>query len=179
MRGFTEVTTEEELKTFEDVTDGFWDAIVKEARLLNRGHVEKDSRILHPGRGFDVQILFQSQQRDHDVEVILCRAESCSFDAFVFEDGMTCSIDRNGPKRVILFGSIYADQLFYRTCPKSGQGAVLGTELPSSVAVPASLIEPGWRQCSECCDAWQAPDDLVFSRCPSCGNVTELPERTA
>jgi len=176
MRGYTEVTTKEELSTFENAIDGFVDCIVKDARLLNRGYVDAQSRSLHEGDGFDVQIVFQSQNVEHDVEVILCRVQSCNFDASVLEEAMACSIRETGtwPERAIHLGDLCCAQIFYRLHPKSGQGAILGPELPSSLAIPATQLKLGWRQCSECLDAWQEADETLISRCPACGSLTEL-----
>jgi hypothetical protein len=174
MRGFAEVTTEQELKAFEDVVDGFVDVILKEARVFNRGYVHKDSRSLDEGNGFDLQLLFQSQNRDYDIEVILSGAQSFQFDSSVLDDGMACSIEVGYPTQQVLFGNVYAARLFYRTHPKNGVGAFLGQELPSPEAIPAAILEPGWRQCSNCCDAWQETDEVQFSRCPSCASLTEV-----
>ncbi len=176
MRGYAEVSTKGALEKFEDDIDGFLDAIVKEVHLLNRSYVEKDGRSLFMGNGFDVQLIFQSQNRDHEFEVILSGVQSCQLDADVFDDGMKCSITTKDqwPGREICLGGICAWKMFYRTRPKSGQGAVLGPELPSPSAIPATLLQPGWRQCSGCADAWEEADQFRFSRCPSCGTLTDM-----
>jgi hypothetical protein len=176
MRGYTEITTQQELDAFEDAVDGFVDAIVKEARLLNRGYVEQEGQGLITGDGFDVQLVFQSRSRDHDIEVILCRVQACDLDADAFEDGMPCSITETGrwPEREVRVGDFRGAQMFYRTLPRSGRAAVLGPEMPSATAIPATTPQAGWRQCPACCDAWEEAGDVQFSRCPSCGALTEL-----
>lgn len=164
MRGFTEVTTQAELDAFEDVVDGFIDAVVKEARLLSRGNM------------FDVQLLVQSANLDQDVEIVLHRVESYVLCAGVLDDGLPCTIRETGtwPPREVTVGDLTAAEFFYRKRPKSGPGAVLEGEMPSPVAVPASDLGKGWRQCSECSDAWEESPARIFSRCPSCGALTEL-----
>lgn len=177
MRGYIEVTTTHDLKKFEDVVDGFVDAIIKEMHVLNRSFVQKDSRGLVMESGFDVQIIFQSQNRDHDVEVILRGVRSLSqIDPDVFDDGMLCSIieTKGWPEREIKIGGLIGSQMFYRRRDKAGEPPVLGPEIPSPEALPATPLDGDWRQCSQCCDAWKESESVVFSRCPSCGRLTEL-----
>lgn len=176
MRGFTEIINANELNAFEDVVAGFVDAIIKEAHILNRGYVQKHDRSLVMDEGFDVQLIVQTQNRDFEVEVVLCGVDSCNLDSHMFDDGLECSIRETGtwPEREIKIGDLSGSQLFYRSREKSGSSSVLGPELPSPSAIPASKIEPGWRQCSNCADAWQESETTTTSRCPSCASVTEL-----
>jgi hypothetical protein len=178
MRGYIEVTNADELKAFEDVIDGFVDAVIKEMHILNRSFVQKDDRWLVTGAGFDVQVIFQSQNRDHDVEVILRGVRSPShIDPDVFDDGMLCSIKetKSWPEREIKIGGLCGSQLFYRTRDKAGERPVLGPEIPSPVAFPATPLDSDWRQCSQCCDAWKELESVTYSRCPSCGQLNGEP----
>lgn len=177
MRGYKEVSTQQELDIFDDVVDGFVDSILKEARLLNNGYVEIDGQGLCEGGAFDMQLIIQSQRREYEIEVFLCHVESFDFGYWNITDGMALSIKESGswPEREIRIGELcIAAQMYYKTRPKSGLGAMLGAELPSSTAVEATSIKPDWRLCSKCCDAWEEADDVQFSRCPSCKTLTEL-----
>ncbi len=179
MRGFTEVTTKFELQVFERAVGHFVDAVIKEAHLLHSTHVVPESRAMAFGHGIDVQLIVQTQTVEFDIEIVLCGLNTpLVLTDLVYDDGLDCSIGDTGrwPAREIRIGDLRAARLFYRTRPMSGPGAMLGPELPAPDAVPAASLQSGWRQCSECCDAWEELDAMVFSRCPSCGAMTELAE---
>lgn len=55
-----------------------------------------------------------------------------------------------------------------------GPGLIVGFELPTSEAHEAKKIEGCWRQCGNCCNAWEESPKVEFSRCPDCGEVTRL-----
>lgn len=46
----------------------------------------------------------------------------------------------------------------------------------ASKAIPAALIEHGWRQCSRCGNAREDASRNAFSECPSCKSLTRLDE---
>jgi len=175
MKGFAEVKTQAQLTEFEDAVVDFVDAVFKEVRILNRAYVNAD-RSLQCDFWLDAQIIVQSQNLDHEIELILVGLRSLEISADMFEDGVVCSLRETGgwPPQEIKVGAITTSQLFYRRRPRSGRSAVFGPELPSPLAVPAVCVRAGWRQCSECCDAWEEDDRITFSRCPACGELTEL-----
>jgi len=167
MLGYVEVTTADGLNAFESVVDGFIDASVREVRLIDRRS---------PLGGFDAQILVTCPSRNHDVELVLCGVGSFEVWSGPYEDGIACSIAETGgwPPLAIRIGDVKAAQLFYRVHVDRAAGAVLGPEPPSPTAVPAEGLQDGWRQCSQCCDAWKEPDSRRYARCPFCGVLTEL-----
>jgi hypothetical protein len=70
---------------------------------------------------------------------------------------------------------VVSESLFYKVRTEClGVQARLKSEVPSSDAVPASVLDQNWRQCSACCDAWEWELSEIFSYCPSCGLLTEL-----
>jgi len=181
MKGYTEVRTQDELDAFDHVVDGFFDAVVKEAHVLNRSHVHREDSSIAMGDGFDVQLIIQTQNRDFEVEVVLRRVTTIHLDSDILDKPLMCSVIESGvwPPREIRIGALRGAELFYRTRPKSGSCATLGSELPSPQTIAAVRIQQGWRQCSGCRDAWEEPEHLSFSRCPSCGALTELVEPDA
>lgn len=179
MRGYTEITTQAELDAFVEEVDALWDSILKETHVLNSGFVNRTDPYLATSVGFHVQMIFQSQVVHHDIEIVLCGIEEFRFDCHCLEDGIrTWSVRETDkwPRLEIRIGNLVASRMFYRLRPKSDRAAILGEEVPHPDAPPATIIEPGWRMCQHCINAWQKDESIIFARCPKCGHVTELAE---
>jgi hypothetical protein len=50
----------------------------------------------------------------------------------------------------------------------------VGFELPREDATGATSVDECWRQCTNCSNAWRENPEVVYSRCPECGQLTKL-----
>ncbi len=55
-----------------------------------------------------------------------------------------------------------------------GPSLRLGFELPREDAIVATSIDECWRQCANCSNAWRENPEVSYSRCPECGQLTNL-----
>lgn len=168
MRGYIEVDSADKLEALQTRLNGFHDALIREIHAINReGEGPED---------FDVRMLIHVPWLAFDVEAVFIALESGTFDAGWSSDHRSSFRDWGVPYYQIEFGGMRCRRLFYRyterDCSRAGTG--LGAEIPSPYAYEATTIHPGWRMCSECCNAWQVDEKVIFSRCPRCHLLTEL-----
>jgi len=165
-----------------DSVAGFHDAMAKEFHIGNRGHVMSDHSMAM-SHCFDLQLLIQSQCAPFCVELVFCNVRDLRISnpgEFYDATGSVTRVSAPVGKVDIELEfdaclSIKAEELYY--CVRDswlGPQTFFGHEIPSSAAIPASKIDEVWRQCSNCSDAWEESPDVVFSRCPSCGELTEI-----
>jgi len=146
--------------------------------MINRGFVHKN-KSMDMSHQFDARILFQTQWDPIAFELLCINVSHLSAtgpEEFSGSSGKVIQV----PETLIELSldgefTVQCKKLFYKLCPeKYGNLEHLGSEIPSCNMVCATLIEPGWRQCSNCSEAWQIEDYRKISTCPKCNTVTEL-----
>jgi hypothetical protein len=162
---------------------GFHDSLTKEIHLVNRAFVRgSDKSMVMPAR-LDAQALIQSQWEPFAMELLFIGIRELHLSGAAEYWGASGVVEVvTSPvetKRVKLaFDSelkIASDYLFYRVREGwLGPRSFLRSEVPSFDAVPATVLQDRWRQCSSCLDAWEEQLTEVFSHCPQCGQLTEL-----
>ena len=161
---------------------GFHDSMAKEIHIMNRGYVDQE-HAMSMTHQFDAQILIQSQWSPFAIELVFLKVleiniSDCTdyWDASGSIEHITAPIEKDLVR--MSFDSslvISAEQMFYRVRSEwLGKEAFLKTEVPSTEALAASVVQDKWRQCSGCSDAWEASQEEQFSICPNCGSLTEL-----
>jgi len=182
MRAYREITTQEEMDGLLARVAGFHDAMAKEFHIMNRGWVGSDHSMMM-GHRLDARLLVQSQWAPFAIELLFIGIEQMEVtDPGEFWDASGSVVQKDIPveeRRVsISFDSylqITAQRMFVldRT-DWLGPQSRFGTEVPHPDCVTAVPIDDGWRQCSACADAFEAPIEIVFVLCPSCGTLTEV-----
>jgi len=183
MHGYTEITSQQEADRLFEQVHHFHDALTKEMRIVSDGWVSEDLSMMPPER-FQAQLLIQSQFQPVAVELFFHGVASLQVIAasYCFEGSIEYSggAQRRGQAEgdVVLRLDdleITATRAFYRLRPTwHGRALRLRGDLPCIDAVPATRLKGEWRQCPECCEAWEEAQEVQFSRCPGCGRVTEL-----
>lgn len=188
MRGYREITSQEEMDTLLASIDGFHDSMTKELHLMNRGYVLPDHSMAMSHR-FDAQILIHSQFPPGAIELLFIEIENMAIGApgeYGGATGVICMTGKRVEKQIIemTFDTgdlrISAGRLFCRVRSEwLGQQARFGDEVPMPEAIPAATIQGNWRQCSGCCNAWEEDPLHTFAICPECNAMTELHEGSA
>lgn len=183
MEAFTEVLSQADLQALLASIAGFHDSMTKEAHLVNRAFVNPDHG-MDMSHMFDLQLVVQSQWPPHGIELVFRGVRSLSVTdpgEYWGASGSVTAPAAGSPRRVIrlAFDStlvVEAEQLLWRPRPEwLGHGTRLRGEVPAPEAVAATPIDTTWRQCSSCSEAWQAPADEIYARCPDCKEMTVLP----
>jgi hypothetical protein len=186
MRGYTPIKSQEDMEALLGSIADFHDSMTKELHLSNSGFVDTNhSMSTSPA---DVRVLIHSQWEPFCIELVFCSVFELSYcgasgpywDATgqythseIPVEHQEVSMNFDGDLKI---GS---RSLYYRIRPGwLGRPARFRGEVPSDQAIVATLIDDGWRQCSECFDAWLLPTEEQFSYCPSCGRLTELESET-
>jgi hypothetical protein len=170
-----------------DSITGFHDSLTKEIHLVNRIYVRNDKSIVYghsPSKaGFDAQMLIQSQWEPFAIELLFTGVRELYVGGSDVHWGATGTVEvTSSPVESscvkMSFDSrlkVCSEKLFYQVRSDwLGVTSRFRSEVPSSDAVPATLIDGRWRQCSSCFDAWEEALDEPFGYCPSCGRLTEL-----
>ena len=189
MQGYEEIQNQKQMDALLDLVHGFHDSMTKEIHLVNRNYVDVEGSMSQGGR-LDARNLFQSQyDPPNAVELLLVGIEEISLDPPAeYQDakGMVIQEEVRHVKQYVDMtfdlGSLHvkADRLFYRVRTKwLGQETRFKGPVPCPEAIAALVIGDGWRQCSECCNAWEDDPGQVFSVCPECGAMTELHEKSS
>jgi len=182
MRSYETVRTQEEMDRLLASIAGFHDSMTKEIHLVNRGYVCPDKSMVMTHR-FDAQVLVQSQWEPFAVELLFQGIRELQLDgpgeywgASGTVEFITAPVETRRVK--MAFDSalkIVSDSLYYRVCTEClGPRSFLKSEVGSSDAIPATVLQERWRQCSSCQDAWEEQLTELFSYCPNCGQFTEL-----
>ena len=178
MKGYIEITSPEELDRFLHETITFHDGMVKELQMINRGYV-MENKSMNMGHRFDAKILFQTQWDPIAFEVIcvgVSQLNTTGPEEFMGSSGNFA----NSPEQFIelsLDGDfvVQCKRLFYKLTPElHGNSEHLGSQIPSTNMTQAKILEGNWRQCGECCDAWEVSSLLKIATCPACNTVTCL-----
>ena len=144
---------------------GFHDSMTKELHIINRGYVAENFSMIMAHQ-FDAQILVQSQWKPYAVELMFSKVlhlnisdASEYWGASGFVKNIASLVER--VEITMSFDKsleIMAEQLFYRVRSDwLGKKAFFGSEVPSTEAIVATQTEDNWRQCSACCNIWEAP----------------------
>ena len=163
---------------FIELVDGFHDALTKEMHVINRAYIDS-SRGMHMDQGLHGQFLLQSQGRFDAIELLFLGISSLTIGggAGYYEDA-SGSVGELITLRLESGFEIQAAELHYRLVADGlGIRARFGAEVPDTEMKSAILLEPNWRQCSVCANAWEERDDVEFSRCPECETLTELKKK--
>lgn len=51
---------------------------------------------------------------------------------------------------------------------------ILGHESPVINAEKSTAVDGCWRRCGRCANIWEEARNVIYSRCPNCGELTEL-----
>ncbi|MGD8807555.1 MAG: hypothetical protein PVH65_17000 [Chloroflexota bacterium] len=189
MKGYKEVNSQKDIEDLLDRYSGFHDSILKEVHVVNEAYVASGNTYMP--ETYDVWLLFQSPFDPFGLELVAIGISELSLgEAGSYYNGLGKFIPNvlsaSSVMRLKLDTgfSIEAKRLFFRERPDwLGRSIFLNGEIPSPDAVPAARIGGNWRQCSNCADAWEEPNRVVYSRCPSCERLTwvdehDKPERT-
>jgi hypothetical protein len=131
---------------------------------------------------FDARILVQSQWSPLAIELLFIGVERVEIgDPGEFWGASGSVVYERVPveKRRISVAfdgalNITAERMFVLNRPDwTGPRSRFGGEVPQPDCVPATRIGDQWRQCSSCSDAFEAPAELIYILCPSCGVLTE------
>lgn len=181
MIGYDEILNQGQVDQFLSRCVGFHDSIIREVRIVNRTHVASNYHMFPIDR-YDASLLIQMQLGPGAVELFFHNVKEIQLGVADENDSAVGRVVRND-KSIdqgieLEFDSgfrIVAERLFWRERPEFlGRAYRLAVEPPSIEAVSAITLEGDWRQCSSCSDAWQESRHIQFSRCPLCGQVTEL-----
>jgi len=182
METYTEILAQEDMEKLLSTIAGFHDSMTKEVHLINRGYVQPDHS-MSMNHKFDVQCLIQSQWEPYAMELVFCNVSEMHLTdpgEYWSAWGEVRSVVRTVEQTEIEMSfagkfKIKASRLFYKSQPEQlGQKSFLRQEVPTPEAVSATLLEDNWRQCSNCQDAWEVPNEETFSFCPCCGLMTEI-----
>lgn len=182
MTEYTEIKTHEEMETLLNSFAGFHDSMTKEIRIINRGFVSADHSMMMSHR-FDAQIFIQSQMKSFALELLFCGVITLDIsgsEEYCGALGEVQKFESPVEKQVVRIDfdsmlKVEAEQLFIaKRNDWFGAEYRLKGEIPSPGAIPATIIEGNWRQCSDCCDAWEVSPEIRFALCPNCKKLTEL-----
>ena len=182
MRGYTEIASQHDLDALLLRVSGFHDAMTKELRMLNRGHVESDHSMVM-SHSFDLQLLVQSQNEPYGIELLMIgvsRLEVTDAREYFEATGMVriCTSPVRRTEVELSFDdslTIVADRMFSRERSDwLGADAFLGPELPVPNCVRSTPINDKWRQCGSCGGAFPSSSSIEYTRCPDCGQLTVL-----
>jgi hypothetical protein len=179
MRNYAEIKEEPDLKVLYEACAGFCDCLIVDVRLTNRSLAVHKIRV-----PFSPPMNMRLVIHTHKglAELVLLGVDSFRLEYLDSSQDPACESRfhrqwNNGEVTITLVfeqGEIKCNRLFWRIHPfDSDIPAIVQSEVPAPDAVPAEQIEPGWRQCSGCADAWQEVGPRVYSYCPACGRLTE------
>jgi len=156
--------------------------MTKELHVVNRAHVDID-RSMSMDHRFDARLLVQTQWAPFAIELIFIGVETIRMGGPREYRGATGLVKRTtGPEEKqtvsLRFDSaleIAAERMLVRDRSDwLGSTLRLGLEVPHPDCAPATAILDGWRQCSQCADAFRAEPKETYAACPTCGRMTEL-----
>jgi len=133
----------------------------------------------HPGKNAARIIVLCPDGQDHCAIEFACQGVSsyaCQTECEVIPE---CEFHCDGRVTLKLDGDrvfVTAERVFVRVLGDEYRTRRLlcGYDVPDDAAGRAVTLEGGWRQCTECGDAWEENPRVEFSRCPSCGELTRL-----
>lgn len=187
MRGYTEVFTQDEMDALLARVGRFHDSMAKELHLLNRGWVDED-RAMTMCHRYDARLLLQTQWQVAAIELLFIGVESLETGdpgEFWGAGGSVAYKESPVETRRISMSfdtslKITAERLFFVERPSwTGPDARMGLEVPHPGCIPAGSIGNGWRQCSFCAEAFEAPGGQIYLLCPGCKQLTELADESA
>jgi hypothetical protein len=182
MRGYTEISTQEEMDALLTRLAGFHDSMAKELHIVNRGWIDEDRSMIMNHR-FDARVLIQSQWRVPGLELLFVGVERLETgDPGEYGGALGSILHQATPvetRRILMVFDeslkITAQRAFFINRPEwTGPQTRMGSEVPSPECIPAATVDRRWRQCSSCADAFEASPEEIYVLCPSCKQLTEL-----
>ena len=182
MRSYDRVSSQAEMDRLLASIAGFHDSMTKEVHLVNRAFVRPGGSMVMDHR-YDAQVVIQSQWDPFGIELLFTGIQELNLGPAGEYWGASGRVERitapiEQQRITMTFDSefkIVSEHLWYRVRKDwLGKNAFLTSEVPSGEAVPAHVVQAGWRQCSSCREAWEELPEKEFSYCPSCERLTEL-----
>lgn len=179
-----EIRTQDDFETL--VSQINWtDAFLRECYIVSPAFLlrdKTDSKVLQTsgsgGLTVRMLVLLGSDRNTASVEFVFEQVGQISVTAGMQMD-LSCAIDTW--QKTVYFTRdqrqyITGRCLWYELLDEKTWGPRLryGSHMPDENAIEAVGIDDGWRQCTECKDAWEESPHEVFSICPSCLRMTQL-----